>query len=473
MTSRRPTPSYGITLRTLIENHPGMLGRITSAIGKAGGDIGAVDLVQAGPGSITRDISVNASGEDHARAIVAAVKKIKGVTVRSVSDRTFLMHLGGKISVNSKIPIKTRDDLSMVYTPGVGRVSTAIHEDPEKAWSLTIKKNAVAIVTDGSAVLGLGNLGPLAALPVMEGKAAIFKEFAGIDAFPLCLATQDADEIVETVQRIAPVFGGINLEDISSPRCFEIEERLRASLDIPVMHDDQHGTAIVVLAALINALKIVKKDFRRLKVVMAGAGAAGGAVARMLVSFGVRNLVAFDLAGAVRRGRAEPMNQITEWLASHTNPAGYKGSIAGALEGADVFIGLSAPGVVRPRDLRRMAKDPVIFALANPTPEVMPEEVASFARITATGRSDTPNQINNALAYPGVFRGALDVRARAITPGMELAAARAIAAVVSRSELHEDYIVPSLFNPRIVEHVSAAVAQAARRAGVARRSSAA
>ena len=465
---RHPTPSYQITLRALIQNRPGMLGRIASAIGRAGGDIGAVDLVKAGPDRITRDISVNASNEEHAEEIAAVVRKIRGVSVESVSDRTFQLHQGGKIRVTSKIPLKTRDDLSMAYTPGVGRVSTAIYEDPEKAWSLTIKKNAVAIVTDGSAVLGLGNLGPLAALPVMEGKAMIFKEFADIDAFPLCLDTQNVDEIVATVKRIAPVFGAINLEDISSPRCFDVEERLAAELDIPVMHDDQHGTAIVVTAAMINALKLVKKDFSRLKVVMVGAGAAGGTVARMLVSFGVRNLIAFDLKGPIYRGRTENVNRITEWFAARTNPSNHRGSLTSALKGADVFLGLSAPGVVTARQLRGMAKNPIIFALANPTPEITPEEVSSFARITATGRSDYPNQINNALAYPGVFRGALDVRARVINHAMKLAAAKAIAGTVSRSELHDDYIIPSLFNSVVVPRVAAAVARAAVLTGVAR-----
>jgi len=468
-TMKNTSPSYQVTLRVLIQNRPGMLGRITTAIGRVGGNIHAVDLVGAVRGQMTRDISVNATDEAHALAIVAAVKRVKGASVVNVSDRTFLMHLGGKITVNSKFPIKTRDDLSMAYTPGVGRVCQAIAEKPERAWALTIKRNAVAIVTDGTAVLGLGNLGPLPSMPVMEGKAMIFKEFAGIDAFPICLATQDSNEIVETVKRIAPVFGAINLEDISSPRCFEIEERLKAELDIPVMHDDQHGTAIVVVAAMINALKIVKKKFKNLKIVMAGAGAAGGAVSRMLMTVGVRNIITFDRAGAIYRGRVEHMNPISRWFSENTNPGRFKGSIAEAVKGADVFIGLAGPGVIKANALRKMARNPIVFALANPTPEVMPEEVQSFVRIMATGRSDYANQINNALAYPGVFRGALNVRAREINDEMKIAAARALAGIVKPSELHEDYVIPSVFNPQVVPAVAEAVMEAARRTHVARR----
>ncbi len=466
----RLSPSYRITIRLAIVNRPGMLGRITSAIGRAGGDIGAVDLVEASPERVVRDLSVNAADEGHAGRIAAAVRRIGGVKVMHVSDRTFLLHLGGKIEVVSRNPIKTRDDLSMVYTPGVGRVSSAIGAEPEKAWSLTIKRNTVAIVTDGSAILGLGNLGPLAALPVMEGKAAIFKEFAGIDAFPLCLATQDADEIVETVKRVAPVFGAINLEDISSPRCFEIEERLVAELDLPVMHDDQHGTAIVVLAGLINALKLVRRRFAGLRVVVAGAGAAGRAVSAMLLAAGVRDLTVYDRAGAIWRGRPVHMNASSTWLAARTNPRRVTGPIGGALKGSHVFIGLSGPGVVAPRDLKRMARNAIVFALANPVPEVRPEDLPRNVTVTATGRSDYPNQINNALAFPGVFRGALDVRARSITEPMKLAAARALAATVAPAELDRDYIVPSVFNPKVVPALAAAVRAAARRGGIARRS---
>jgi malate dehydrogenase (oxaloacetate-decarboxylating) len=400
---------------------------------------------------------------------VERVRAVEGVKVVNVSDRTFLMHLGGKIEVKSKAPVKTRDDLSMAYTPGVARVCMAIHEDPEKAYTLTIKQNSVAVVSDGTAVLGLGDIGPNGAQPVMEGKAMIFKEFAGVDAWPICLATKNVDEIVMIVKAIAPVFGGINLEDISAPRCFEIEERLQRDLDIPVFHDDQHGTAVVVTAALINALKIVKKKLSDAKIVFAGAGASGIATAKLLMLAGAKNIVACDRAGALYAGRKENMNSMKEWFAKHTNPKKMKGSIADAMRGADVFVGLSGPGVVSLKDVKGMARDPIVFAMANPIPEIQPEEAAGHVRVMATGRSDYPNQINNSLCFPGFFRGMLDVRARGVHDDMKLAAAHALAEIVSKNELSEEYIIPSMFDKRVAEAVAAATAESAVKVGMARR----
>jgi malate dehydrogenase (oxaloacetate-decarboxylating) len=458
-----------LTLRCEIENRPGMLGALASAIGAAGGDIGAIDIVSASPSLMVRDITVAARDEQHAEEIVRRANQVPGVRVVHVSDRTFLVHLGGKIEVKTRVPVKTRDDLSMVYTPGVARVCTAIARDPEKAWNLTIKRNAVAVVTDGSAVLGLGNIGPLAALPVMEGKCMLFKEFGGVDAFPVCLSTQDPEQIVAAVEAISPVFGGINLEDIAAPRCFVVEERLRERLEIPVFHDDQHGTAVVVLAALLNALKVVRKRLEDVKIVLLGAGAAGVATARMLLAAGARDLVVCDRAGAIYPGREEALTPEKRWLAERTNPRGFRGPVSAALRGADVFIGLAVPGIVQPADIGTMARDAIVFALANPTPEVMPEEIAGRARVVATGRSDYPNQINNVLCFPGMFRGALDCQARTITEGMKMAAAQAIASVVTEGELNEDYIIPSVFNRRVVELVAEAVKEAAYADGVARR----
>src|SRR6266478_739845 len=385
---RSPSDSYSLTLRVKLSTRAGTLGEVATAIGKAGGDIGAIDIVSAGRDYIVRDITVNTVSSEHEEKIVDAVKRIEGIEVINVSDRTFLMHLGGKIEVVSKIPLKTRADLSMAYTPGVARVCEAIHDDPEKVFTLTIKKNTVAIVTDGTAVLGLGDIGPAAAMPVMEGKAMLFKEFAGINAFPICLNTKDPEEIVRTVKAISTAFGGINLEDISAPRCFEIEDRLKEELDIPVFHDDQHGTAVVVLAALINALKIVKKKMGDIRVVFTGAGASGIATAKLLMRYGVKQIVACDRAGVLYKGRKENMNSMKEWFATHTNPKGLTGTVADALVGADVFIGLSGPGVVGVKPIKQMARDAIVFAMANPVPEVMPEEVGSHARIMATGRSD-------------------------------------------------------------------------------------
>lgn len=464
-----PSASRSITLRLKFRNRIGMLGEITSAIGKVGGDIGAIDIVSVDRGVILRDITVNARDEAHTSEIVDAVKRIPGVQVVHLSDRTFLLHLGGKIEMSNKIPVKTRDDLSRVYTPGVARVCLAIHEDKSKAFSLTIKKNSVAVVTDGSAVLGLGNIGPEAAMPVMEGKAMLFKEFAGIDAYPICLATQDPDEIVETVQRIATGFGGINLEDISSPRCFEVERRLKETLDIPVFHDDQHGTAVVVLAALMNASKIVKKPLADLKIVVTGIGAAGTAISKILFSSGVRKLIGCDREGIVYSGKKEGLELIQRRYAGKKDPRRAKGRLEEALEGADVFIGVSSGAVLAPAAVKKMARDPIIFALANPTPEIMPEETEGMARIMATGRSDYPNQINNVLAFPGIFRGALDVRASRINEAMKLAAAEAIASMIHKDELSEDYIVPGVFNRKVAKAVAHDVGRAAIETGVARR----
>ena len=469
MSVNAPSASYSLIVRLEIDNKPGMLGKITSAIGKAGGDIGAIDVASVGAKTITRDLSFKARDEKHGQEIVDRLKAIGGVRVVNVSDRTFLMHLGGKIETHAKVGVKTRDDLAMVYTPGVARVCMAIHHDPEKAYTLTVKANMVAVVSDGSAVLGLGDIGPSGAQPVMEGKCVIFKEMAGVDAFPLCLATQDVDEIVMIVKAVSPVFGGINLEDISAPRCFEIEERLQRDLDIPVFHDDQHGTAVVVLASLLNALKVVKKKLSDVRIVFAGAGASGIATAKLLMKEGAKHIVACDRAGTLYQGRKQNMNSMKEWFAKHTNEKRTKGSIADALQGADVFIGLSGPGVVSLKDVKAMNRDPIVFAMANPVPEIQPEEVAGIVRVMGTGRSDYPNQINNSLCFPGFFRGMLDVRARGVHDDMKLAAAHALAAIVSKNELSDEYIIPSMFDRRVPEAVASAVAEAAVKCGLARR----
>ena len=464
-----PTASHSLTIRLEIQNQPGMLGKVTSAIGKAGGDIGAIDLVEVRKKTIIRDLTFKASDERHGQQVVERLKAIGGVKVVHVSDRTFLMHLGGKIEIKGKIPVKTRDDLSMAYTPGVARVCMAIHHDPEKAYTLTVKQNSVAVVTDGTAVLGLGDIGPNGAQPVMEGKALIFKEFAGVDAWPLCLATKDVDEIVTIVKAISPAFGGINLEDISAPRCFEIEERLQKALDIPVFHDDQHGTAVVVLAALINALKVVKKRLPDVRIVITGAGASGIATAKLLMKEGAKHIVGCDRAGAIYAGRTENMNSMKEWFAKHTNPRKIRGTAGEALVDADVFIGLSGPGVVSLKDIKAMNRDAIVFAMANPVPEIQPEEAGPFVRVMATGRSDYPNQINNSCCFPGFFRGMLDVRAKRVNDQMKLAAAHALAAIVAKSELSDEYITPSMFDARVVPAVAAAVAEAAVKTGVARK----
>ena len=464
-----PIPSYSITLRLEIVNTIGMFGKLATAIGASGGDIGAVDIVGTGKGIMIRDVTVNARDESHEREIVESVKKLEGVKILHVSDRTFLLHHNGKIEIHNKVPVKNRSDLSMVYTPGVARVCMAIHHDKEKAYRFTLKRNSVAIVTDGSAVLGLGDIGPEAALPVMEGKSMLFKEFANIDAFPLALSTRNPEDIIRTIKFISPAFGGINLEDISAPRCFEIEERLKKELDIPVFHDDQHGTAIVVLAALINAAKAVKKGLSGLKIVISGAGAAGTACCKILLTVGIKNIILCDKSGAIYTGRKENMNPMKNWLSENTNPGMLKGSLSDAMKGADVFIGVSAPDIMTSSDVKGMASDPIVFALANPEPEIAPEDALPHIRIFATGRSDYPNQINNMLCFPGLFRGLLDVRAKEVNYEIKLAAAYAIASAVDEKDLSEDYIVPSIFDRKVVEAVSAAVIEAAHRTGVARK----
>lgn len=468
-TTSTPNASYSLTLRIKIHNKPGKLGQITTAIGQAGGDIEGIDIVSVGKDFLIRDITVNAASEHHDDEIVQAVRDIDDVEVVNVSDRTFLMHLGGKIEIASKMQLKTRSDLSMAYTPGVARVCEAIAKDPEKAFNLTIKKNMVAVVSDGTAVLGLGDIGPAAAMPVMEGKAQLFKEFGGVDAFPICLDTKDPHEIVQTIKNISVAFGGINLEDISAPRCFEIEERLKEELDIPVFHDDQHGTAVVVLAALINALKIVNKKMEDIKVVVNGVGAAGVACSKIVMAAGVKNIVGCDQTGALYEGRTEKMNWVKDWYARNTNPQKEKGNIHDVIKGADVFFGLSAPGVITRDDLKAMAKDPIVFAMANPVPEIMPEEAMDLVAVMATGRSDYPNQINNVLCFPGIFRGALNCRASQINEEMKLAAANAIAGIIGDDELHPDYIIPSVFDRRVGEAVAAEVEEAAYATHVARR----
>jgi malate dehydrogenase (oxaloacetate-decarboxylating) len=462
-----PNTQYSVRIRVEVENTPGTLGRLTTAIGEAGGSIGALDLVEVVADRMVRDITVLAIDEGHVERIRAAVEAVQGVHVRDVADRTFLMHMGGKIEVRSKIPLTNRDDLSMAYTPGVARVCNAIAKDPDEVHTYTIKKNSVAIVTDGTAVLGLGDIGPYAALPVMEGKALLFKEFAGIDAFPICLNVNSPDEIVESVQRLEPVFGGINLEDIAAPQCFDVEERLQASLDIPVFHDDQHGTAVVVLAALRNSLKVVDKKMEDLKVVIAGVGAAGVAIAKILTNAGVPNVIGVDRKGAIYEGRDE-LNPAKQWLAEHTNPEMRRGALHEVMPGSDVFVGVSGPGIITSDDLRVMHRDPIVFALANPDPEITPEQAEGLAAVIATGRSDYANQINNVLCFPGIFRGALDAGATKITEHMKLAAAEAIAGAVPDNELAPSYVVPSVFNKRVVELVASSVAEAARADGVCR-----
>ena len=462
-----PTAAYSIRLRVRLDNRPGSLGRLATAIGDAGGNIAAIGGFDVRGPVLEEDLVVNCSGPDHIERVRKAVAGLEGCEVLEVLDRTFLMHDGGKIEVLARMPVADRDDLSMAYTPGVARVCNAIAAEPERVHDLTIKKNMVAIVTDGSAVLGLGDIGPEAALPVMEGKALLFKHFAGVDGFPVCLDVSSPDEIVETVERMAPVFGGINLEDIKAPECFEVEERLKERLDIPVFHDDQHGTAVVTLAALENALKIVGKRMDELTVVIAGVGAAGVAISRILIESGVREIIGVDRKGAIWAGR-DDLNVAKLWFAENTNPDRREGTLSEVLPGADVFVGVSGPGLITASDLRKMAGDPIVFALANPDPEITPEEADGLAKVIATGRSDYPNQINNVLAFPGIFRGALDVAATSITEGMKLAAARAIAGCVSGEQLAPDCIIPSVFDPPVATEVAAAVSRAAIAEGVVR-----
>lgn len=450
------SPGYGITIR--VEGAPSAqpVAEATAAITKAGATITALDVVESLLERVVVDVTCDTINAEHAEDIARAISALPGLSVRKVSDRTFLLHLGGKIEIQSKVPLKTRDDLSRAYTPGVARICQAIVDDPSDARRLTIKRNTVAVVTDGSAVLGLGNIGPAAALPVMEGKAALFKRFGDVDAWPVCLDTQDVDEIVRTVQLIAPVYGGINLEDISAPRCFEVERRLRELLDIPVFHDDQHGTAIVVLAALRNSLKLVKKDLADCKIIMSGAGAAGTAIARLLTICGAKNIIAFDTKGAIHNG-TNTKDPDRRWFIDHCNPTDFSGTISEGLQGADIFIGVSAPNILKESDVASMGKDAIVFALANPDPEIDPVIARKHAAVVATGRSDQPNQINNVLAFPGIFRGLLDANAHKITDELLIATAEAIAGCVSDEQLNASFIVPSVFDPNVVKAVAAAV----------------
>ena len=463
-----PSASNAITIRLRLNHSPGLLAKVTVAIAEEGGNIGAVDIIRVEGKTILRDITIDTTGEEQSKSIAKALEAIDGVEVVHISDRTFLLHLGGKIEVTCKSPIKTRDELSMAYTPGVARVCMAIHENVEVAKKLTIKKNTVAIVSDGTAVLGLGDIGPEAAMPVMEGKAMLFKEFAGVDAFPLCLNTKDTDEIVNIVKAVAPTFGGVNLEDISAPRCFEIERRLKEELDIPIFHDDQHGTAVVMTAALINALKVVKKKPEDLKVIVAGVGAAGTACTHMMLDLGVKNIIGFDRAGALYEGR-DNMNSAKEEYAAKTNPGKLSGTIQELMDNADVFIGLSGPNIIGEEEVKKMAKDAIVFAMSNPTPEIMPELAYPHVAVVGTGRSDYPNQINNVLCFPGIFKGALKCHATDINEEMKMAAAVAIANSIPAESLCADYIIPSVFDKSVVRNVADAVRKAALRSGAAKR----
>jgi malate dehydrogenase (oxaloacetate-decarboxylating) len=467
-----PSAQYRLTIRVKLDDAQAtLLGSVTSAIAQEDGAVVAVDAVEVDAEASVRDIVVDAANREHWARILQAIEALEGVEVVDTTDRTFLLHVGGKIEQHNKHPLKTRDDLSMVYTPGVARVCIAIRDDPDKASQYTIKRNTVAVVSDGTAVLGLGDIGPAAAMPVMEGKACLFKEFAGVDAFPICLDTKDPDEIVRAVKLIAPGFGGINLEDISAPRCFEIEERLKEELEIPVFHDDQHGTAVVVMAALLNAVKLTGRRLEDLRVLVIGLGAAGIAVTRIMRAAGVREIVGADSKGALHVRREDyldgSMNPVKRWFAEVTNPECRAGAPADVIEGADLLIGVSGARALPAQALERMNTDAMVFAMANPNPEVIPEEAAPYVRIMATGRSDYPNQINNVLCFPGIFRGALDVRARAITEEMKMAAAHAIAAIVPEGELREDYIIPSVFNRDVASAVATAVADQARSSGMA------
>jgi malate dehydrogenase (oxaloacetate-decarboxylating) len=456
-----------IIMRVETPSTAGAFGALALAIGDAGGVVGAVDTHKVTRTHVIRDVSITVSSESVGDGVRAAIERLPDFRILNVSDTTFLAHLGGKIRIEGKMPVRTRADLSLVYTPGVARVSMAIANDPAKAYQLTIKRNSVAVVTDGTAVLGLGDIGPYGAAPVMEGKCMLFRQFADIDAFPICLDTKDVDEIVATVKRIAPIFGGINLEDISAPRCFEVERRLIEELDIPVMHDDQHGTAVVILAAMINAAAVVGKRLEDMTIVLNGSGAAGTATIKMLLAAHVRDVIAVDRAGALNRDESYA-NPHWQWLASNTNSRNRRGSLSDVLAGADAFIGVSAPNILRVEDIKKMAKDPIVFAMANPTPEIMPDVAAPYVAVMGTGRSDFPNQVNNLLAFPGLFRGALDARASKISEKMKLAAAHAIAAVVG-DERTAEYVVPSVFDTRVVDAVALAVRETAIEEGLARR----
>ena len=451
-------PSNSVIVRLRLFNEVGVLNRVTQKISDLGGNIGAIDIVRPEPDALIRDITIFTHNPEHGEKLVEGLKEIEDVEFISFSDRTFLAHLQGKIEINNRLPLSTRDDLSIAYTPGVARVCTEIHKNPENAYKLTIKGNTVAVVTDGTAVLGLGDIGPKAAMPVMEGKAMLFKQFADIDAWPICLDTTDTEEIISIVKALAPGFGGINLEDISAPRCFEIEERLRNELDIPVFHDDQHGTAVVTTAALINALKLVRKKPKDIKVVVSGAGAAGTACSKMIMHLGVKNLIGCDSKGAIHNQRTD-INQSKRWFADNANPDQEQGSLKEVLKGADVFVGVSAPNILDAGDIRNMEKDAIVFAMANPDPEIFPEDARPVAAVVATGRSDYPNQINNVLCFPGIFRGALDCRAKTITEEMKLAASHAIAETLDEQHLNPDYIIPTVFDKSVTPKIAAAIAE--------------
>jgi len=465
-----PSAQYSITLR--IETDPrdqGAFSRLAMAIGAIGGDVGAVDLVSTARDTVVREIVVNARDIEHAEQIVAAARAQDGITVLDSWDRTFRLHRGGKIELFGRLPLESREDLSMAYMPGVAEVCQAIADDRDKVFDYTIKRNMVAVITNGTAVLGLGDIGAAAGMPVMEGKSALFKEFGDVDSYPICVDSHDPQQIIAICEAIAPVFGGINLEDIAAPACFEVEDTLKERLDIPVFHDDQHGTAVVVLAALINALKITGQRMEDLKVIVSGVGASGVACSKILLNAGVANIIGCDTRGAIYAGRTENMNFMKHWYAEHTNPEGIRGNLTDAVRGGNLFLGLSGPGTFSVDQLRSMAKDPIVFAMANPTPEIMPEEAGPYVRVMATGRSDYPNQINNVLAFPGIFRGALDCGARQISEEMKVAAAHAIAGCISDDELNEEYIIPSVFNRSVAPKVAEAVIQVAREQGLARR----
>ena len=451
-------PSNSVIVRLRLFNEVGVLNRVTQKISDLGGNIGAIDIVRPEPDALIRDITIFTHNPEHGEKLVEGLREIEDVEFINFSDRTFLAHLQGKIEINNRLPLSTRDDLSIAYTPGVARVCTEIHKNPENAYKLTIKGNTVAVVTDGTAVLGLGDIGPKAAMPVMEGKAMLFKQFADIDAWPICLDTTDTEEIISIVKALAPGFGGINLEDISAPRCFEIEERLRNELDIPVFHDDQHGTAVVTTAALINALKLVRKKPKDIKVVVSGAGAAGTACSKMIMHLGVKNLIGCDSKGAIHNQRTD-INQSKRWFADNANPDQEQGSLKEVLKGADVFVGVSAPNILDAGDIRNMEKDAIVFAMANPDPEILPEDARPVAAVVATGRSDYPNQINNVLCFPGIFRGALDCRAKTITEEMKLAASHAIAETLDEQHLNPDYIIPTVFDKSVTPKIATAIAE--------------
>ncbi|MEQ9094051.1 MAG: NAD-dependent malic enzyme [Miltoncostaeaceae bacterium] len=464
-----PSAQYSVTIRVEIASQPAdLLGRLTRAIGEVGGDIGAIDLVGTGYGSTVRELVVNASDLEHAERIVAAAEGIEGVHVLAHFDRTFRMHEGGKIEMVSRVPLEDRDDLSVAYMPGVARVSRAIADDPLRAFDLTMKSNMVAVITNGTAVLGLGDIGAAAGMPVMEGKSLLFKEFGGVDSYPICIDSKDPQVLIDTCTAIAPAFGGINPVDIAAPVCLEVADRLKETLDIPVFHDDQHGTAIVVLAAVINACRITGQAIEDLRVVVSGVGASGVACSKILMNAGVTKIIGCDSRGAIYRGRTENMNSMKEWYAENTNPEGIRGGLTEAVTGANLFLGLSGPGTFTVEQLQTMADDPFVFAMANPVPEIMPEVAAPYVRVMATGRSDYPNQINNVLAFPGIFRGALDCRSTEISEAMKVAAAEAIADCIGPDELHEDYIIPSVFNPAVAPAVRDRVIEVARAEGLAR-----